>query len=203
MSIFFSHTEKALKADSPSFSILGLFSAIILMILWTSRFFLARITLYEISMRARIEKDKIIADFSSPTAFTRLKPGQTARLYLKDSSLSQYSFSSSCLPATVAKVSRKIEQGHIKAELIIQHGLTTGTTSGLLIGAVEVEVGHYTPAALILQAAGKIIKGKISVRIPIAHSYVRMPRIFLHRITSRIGDSPFELSGRKRRCLKG
>ena len=77
----FANTLRSLNADRFHASLIGLGVALVLLIAWGSWFFLARITIYEVSASAVVAKDGfIIAEFPL-TKSGRIHRGQAAWLY--------------------------------------------------------------------------------------------------------------------------
>lgn len=172
MASFFSRSLRALQTDGSHRSILGLLSAFVLMSFWAAWFFLAEVSLYEVTSAAWLEVDrvahegrqlgtilppgrfKIVADFPPSAALGHIRPGQPARLRLDGLPWIQYG----SISATVASVVGQAKDGHVRAELTIHAGLTSPIPlqQGLR-GALEVEVGCTTPALLVLRAAGKLL----------------------------------------------
>ena len=97
---------------------------------------------------------KIMTDFLPPAALGRIQPGQPARLRLEGFPWTQYG----AVAATVTSVASEVRNGWVRVEravrsdaaspIPLQHGLP---------GAIEVEVDHVSPAALILRTAGLLL----------------------------------------------
>jgi membrane fusion protein (multidrug efflux system) len=95
---------------------------------------------------------RMVASFS-PTAFGRVRTGQSARVRLDAFPWVEYG----ALRATVSQVASELHEGQARIELTVdsasarriplQHGLP---------GRVEVQVDEASPARLVLRAAGKL-----------------------------------------------
>ena len=134
----FSRTTRSLHADSFVPSLVIVIFAMILLLAWNSWFFLAQVSITEMSQSARLNHDStVVADFE-PSALTRMQAGQSAFLWLKGKT--------NPVQAIVTDVWEK------QIRLIISEpsGLTTNDS----ITQVEVEVEHASPAALVMRASG-------------------------------------------------
>jgi multidrug resistance efflux pump len=162
MSIVFPRSMRSLNADSFRGSILGLFLVAALLVAWFAWFFLAQVAVYEVADTARLEVDtlgrvgprggfKVVADFP-PAALGRIQPGQPARLRLHGFPWTQYG----SVPGAVARVEDEIQDGSLRVELALHPDPASAIPlqEGLL-GSIEVEVDHVSPARLVLRAAGQ------------------------------------------------
>ncbi len=143
---------RSLEADSFRPSWLSLLLIVAILGSWLAWFFLARITLYEVSEAAHlIREDRIVADFL-PAALGRIRPGQSARLRLDGFPWTQYG----TIPATVIRVISQDDNEWLQVELTIRPNLAPAIPFQRgLVGTVEVEVERVSPATLVLRAAGQ------------------------------------------------
>lgn len=108
---------------------------------------------------------KGIADFAPASALGRIRPGQTARLYLSGFPSAQYGY----LPATVSEVAGEARDGRIRVELATHPALSSRLPlEHGLPGTVEVEVERVTPAVLVLRTIGKVFERPVAVGSPAA-----------------------------------
>jgi len=97
---------------------------------------------------------QLVAEFEPAAAFGKLHPGQIAIVRLHGFPWAQFG----TLTAQVSQVAGEIRDGKVRVELAVrtegrsqipfQHGMP---------GTVEVEVGHTSPALLLLRSAGQLI----------------------------------------------
>ena len=150
----FSRTMRSLKSDGFRASLVGLALSMLVLVLWSAWFFLARITLYETSQSATLSSSgEITADFA-PTSLGRIAPGQAALLRLagKADSVPQ------TIPAIVLDVKDLPKQGRVRVELVTLEPppeLVAGQTNSA--GQVEVEVEQVSPALLVIRASGQFM----------------------------------------------
>lgn len=154
MSIPFSRSMRSLNTDSFRPSLVGLFFAIVLLTAWAAWFFLARVTLYEISQTARVTKEgMVVADFP-PEALGRIRPGQPALLRFGGDVGDQ----AGTIPAIVANVTNQAREGRVRVELFaLVDAAFPGPLQEGLTGQVEIEVEHVSPATLVVRASGQFL----------------------------------------------
>jgi hypothetical protein len=97
---------------------------------------------------------RAVAFYDPSTSVGRVQPGQRARVRLHGFPWTKYG----SIPATVDRVGNEPKDGQIRVELVLkpepgsriplQHGLP---------GTAEVEVERVSPAALVLDAAGRFL----------------------------------------------
>jgi hypothetical protein len=119
------------------------------LVLW---FFLAHVTLYEVSDKLELGKDgRVNVEFSSE-AIGRIETGQSAILKIDPGSEQP----GQNLPALVVSVDKK---GNRVQLLIMVPDLSPQTLGEKINGQAEVEVEHVTPAELVLRSSGKYLGG--------------------------------------------
>lgn len=150
MSIQFSRSMRSLRLDSFRATRVGLVIAVIIMLALIVWFFMARVTLYEVSSTLEWNAEgKLMATFSEE-ARARLKPGMPALLRLPQGPDQP----AMTIPAVVFDLPRDGEQVEI---LVLPNGEIMNTQAGKLTGQLDVEVEYITPAALVLRTSGKYL----------------------------------------------
>ncbi|MBN1149423.1 MAG: hypothetical protein JXA78_19330 [Anaerolineales bacterium] len=158
MSLQFSRSLRSLRADSFQAARIGMLLAIVNLLVLIAWFFLAKVTLYEISSSLSFAKNgRVIAEFPKQ-AIARIRSGQSAVLRL-ETGADQPSLT---LPALVYGVERNGTQVEL---LIMAPDLPPEALAEGLSGQVQVEVEHITPAELVLRASGTYLGGS---QIPIS-----------------------------------
>ena len=159
MSTVFTRSTRALEADGFRRSMWGVCLVAALLGAWGAWSCLARIAVYAVTDRARLEvvpsgSLKIVADFLPAAALGRLRPGQPARLRLDGFPWAQYG----SIGATVTTVASEVRDGRVRVECTVaaQPATRIPLQHGLL-GTLEVEVEQAAPAALVLRAAGQLL----------------------------------------------
>jgi hypothetical protein len=141
---------RALRLDSFRATRIGLIFAILVMLALIVWFFLAKVTLYEVSNSLELIADgKILVAFPKE-ARSRLRPGMPAILRLSQGSDQPVL----TLPAVVWDLPQGQEQVEI---LVLSDGLPLDAQQGELLGQVDVEVEYITPAELVLRTSGKFL----------------------------------------------
>ena len=152
MSLQFSRSLRSLRADSFRASRIGMVLAIVNIFVLIAWFFLAKVTLYEISSSLSLSKEgHVVAEFTDESV-ARIHAGQSAILRL-EAGPDQPSVT---LPALVFDV----ERNGTRVELLIM--VPDVPTEGLgekITGQVQVEVEYVTPAELVLRTSGKYLGG--------------------------------------------
>ena len=150
----FANTLRSLNADRFHASLIGLGVALVLLIAWGSWFFLARMTIYEISASAVVARDGfILAEFPS-TKSARIHRGQAAWLYPVLDGVKQ--------PVNITAVvtditkSPSTEPTQVKLFPILKRNQVEILAEDQKI-LVKIEVDSVTPAVLVLQASGFFI----------------------------------------------
>jgi hypothetical protein len=141
---------RALRLDSFRATRIGLVIAVLIMLALILWFFLARVTLYEVSTTLEAKPEGMILATFPAEARSRLRPGMPAILRLSPGA-DQPSLT---LPAVVWNLSAEGEQVEI---MLLSGGEALNQQSGKLSGQVDVEVEYITPAALLLRTSGKYL----------------------------------------------
>jgi hypothetical protein len=150
VSIQFSRSMRALRLDSFRATRIGLVFAIFIMLALIVWFFLAKVTLYEVSNSLELNPEgKILATFPKE-ARARLRPGMPAIVRLSQGA-DQPALT---LPAVVWDLPREGEQVAI---MVLSDGLPLDAQQAELSGQVDVEVEYITPAELVLRTSGKFL----------------------------------------------
>lgn len=148
MSIQFSRSMRALRLDSFRATRIGLIFAIFIMLALILWFFLARVTLYEVSNSVEMAADgKVLVAFSKE-ARARLRPGMPAILRLSQGPDQPVL----TLPAVIWNLPREGEKVEL---MVLADGLPVDLQQGEISGQVDVEVEYITPAELVLRTSGK------------------------------------------------
>jgi len=117
------------------------------LVLW---FFLARVTLYEVSDKLDLGRDgRVNAEFSSE-AMGRIQAGQAAIIRINPGP-EQPGLN---LPALVVNVDQKGNRAQL---LIMSPDLSPQTLGEKINGQVQVEVEYVTPAEMVLRSSGKYL----------------------------------------------
>jgi multidrug resistance efflux pump len=97
---------------------------------------------------------RAVAFYDPATSVGRVQPGQRARLRLHGFPWTKYG----SIPATVDRVGNEPKDGQIRVELVLrpERGSRIPLQHGLP-GTAEVEVERVSPAALVLDAAGRFL----------------------------------------------
>lgn len=163
MSLQFSRSMRVLRLDSYRVARLGLVVAGLLMAALIGWFFLARVTLYEVS--AAIEpgtarmgtETQMVAEFPKE-ALTRIRAGQSAWLRL-DGAADQQAVR---LPALIYEVP---PGGSKVIFVVLSPGFSAAAGGERLKGRLEVEVERVTPAQLVMRSSGQIMNQGSSVPV--------------------------------------
>lgn len=139
---------RALRLDSFRATRIGLIFAIFIMLALILWFFLARVTLYEVSNSVEMAADgKVLVAFSKE-ARARLRPGMPAILRLSQGPDQPVL----TLPAVIWNLPREGEKVEL---MVLADGLPVDLQQGEISGQVDVEVEYITPAELVLRTSGK------------------------------------------------
>lgn len=150
----FANTLRSLNADRFHASLIGLGIAMVLLIAWGSWFFLARMTIYEVSISSVVARDGfIIAEFPSAKS-GRIHRGQAAWLYPVLDGVKQ----SVNVPAVVTDIikSPSAELTRVKLFPILKRKQVEILPEGQKV-RVEIEVDSVSPAVLVLQTSGLLV----------------------------------------------
>ena len=155
MPTLFASTLRSLNADRFHASLIGLGVALVLLIAWGSWFFLARITVYEVSASAVVTRDGfVIADFPA-AKLERIRRGQAAWLYpVRDGAKQPGS-----VPAVVIDVIRSpsAEPARVKLFPVLDRDLSEILPKGQEVW-LEIEVESVSPARLVLRTSGLLVE---------------------------------------------
>jgi len=144
----FSQTMRSLGADRARLSLIGVFTLMLLVLLWLAWFFLAPIPLYESSGPLRIPLEEgIMIDFPAEY-YERIKPGQAAVLYLEANG----DRAEMSLPATVIDITADQDDG-IQVWLMPDLDDPSFYYQDNIVKQVDIEVSHITPVLLITQSS--------------------------------------------------
>jgi len=155
MSLTFSRSMRSLQLDSFRATRIGLALAVLNMLVLTGWFFLARVTLYEVSSNLAWGQQGMLAVSFPKESLARLRQGQpaTVRLNLGTDqpglALPAYLYR---LPEHDGAILFYITAHDLPANL-----LQDRRPGEKLTGVVEVEVEHVTPAELVLRSSGKYL----------------------------------------------
>jgi hypothetical protein len=150
VSIQFSRSMRSLRLDSFRATRIGLVFAIIIMLALIVWFFMAKVTLYEVSTSLEWSADgKLMVTFPKESR-ARLRPGMPAILRLPRSADQP----AMTIPAVVFDLPRDQDQVEI---MVLSSDFSPETQQGQLTGQVEVEVEYVTPAELVLRSSGKFL----------------------------------------------
>lgn len=94
---------------------------------------------------------RVVAEFAPSAAVGRVSAGQHARVRLDGFPWTEYG----TLPARVTTVGSEVREGSVRVELAVQRGVSRIPAQHGMPGAVEIEVEHVTPMALLLRTAGR------------------------------------------------
>jgi len=150
LSLQFSRSLRSLRIDSFRAARIGMILAALNMLALVLWFFLARVTIYEVSDKLSLGKDgRVNAEFSTE-AMGRIQTGQSAILRI-DPGPEQPEQS---LPALVVNV----ERGGNRVQLLIMvPDLSPQNLGEQIKGQAQVEVEYVTPAELVLRTSGKYL----------------------------------------------
>lgn len=141
---------RSLRTDSFRAARVGLILAIVIMFLLILWFFLARVTLYEVSSSVEFTHEGRVVALFQPGAMSRIRSGQSAILRL-DAGPDRQTVT---VPALVVGV----EQGGEKVEMLVFiTDIADQLMEGKIAGQVEIEVEQITPAELVLRTSGSVL----------------------------------------------
>lgn len=147
----FANTLRSLNADRFRGSLIGLGVAVVLLIAWSSWFFLARMTIYEVSASAVVARDGfVLADFPS-AKLDRIHRGQAAWLHPVPDPAEQ----PANVPAVVFDIigSPSVELTRVRLFPMPDRDQNQVLLPGQKV-RVEIEVESVSPASLVLRTSG-------------------------------------------------
>jgi hypothetical protein len=169
MAIAFSRSIRSLKMDSFRFSVFGLALAAVLLVAWMAWFFLARISLYEMSKDAKLGEDGSISVKFPAERMEMIQAGQTANIQIEGKTPQNGNSPESptgtngraiTAHAMVMKVQKAAEgekEGQVDLMLIdefyAQELLLAASDTSPAKLMVQIEVERVAPFALIQRAA--------------------------------------------------
>ncbi|MGQ4806996.1 hypothetical protein NKDENANG_00334 [Candidatus Entotheonellaceae bacterium PAL068K] len=144
----FPRTVQALQATDFRRALVTLSLLIVIVGLWFAWFFLAKITLFDISEPMPVSGDEIlVANFPFKTS-GRLQRGQTAFVQLTGNTGTAVG----PVPALVTEVEERPDIGKVQVTLFVFWALATSVPpQNGLMGQVEIEVEYVSPATLVLR----------------------------------------------------
>lgn len=172
----FSRTMRSLQTDNFYISLAGLITAIVLAIMWGSWFFMAQVTLHEVSQNVQVtDKESVVTEFPSdahgvtqrtqstrrrvvvadfpPEAMETIRPGQVALLRLEGKIGKQ----TGTIPAIVINVTSHPRGGGLVELLAEIDANAPNPFEEGVGGEVKIEVEYITPAALVMRASGLFV----------------------------------------------
>jgi hypothetical protein len=150
LSLQFSRSLRVLRLDSFRATRVGLLLAAALMALLIVWFFLARVTLYEVSSAIRPGVEGRLTVTFAPEALPRLRTGQAAWLRLELGGEGQ----SVRYPALVYDVPLEGRQVEVA---VLSPDFPRDLSAERLQGQVEVEVAYVTPAELVMRTSERML----------------------------------------------
>jgi hypothetical protein len=150
MSLQFSRSMRVLRLDSFRAARVGLVLAAVNMALLIAWFFLARVTLYEVSTGLKPSAEGRLTATFPQESMSRLRTGQSAWLRLDAGAEAQ----PVRYPALVYDMPAQSNQVEI---VVLAPDFPTDLPAERLKGQVEVEVEYVTPAALLLRTSNRAL----------------------------------------------
>ena len=158
VSIQFSRSVRSLQIDSSRLTLVGLGLGIIMMVALILWFFLARITLFEISTSATFDQNRRVQATFSPEGLSRIQPGQAALVRL--------SAPGDQRPIAIPAMVYDTQKGKGQVELILlEDPFGQSGIPSQLSARAEVEVEYINPAMLVMRASGKFLNRS---RLPVS-----------------------------------
>lgn len=145
----FVRSLRSVNSDGFRPNLVTLVLALCLLVAWLSWFFLARITLYEVSQNIEIGERGIVAHFE-PGLEAPIHEGQTATIHIAGDA----GRSLGAIPAVVMRSSSRSSDGHTVATLFPLENEEILRLDEETTGRVEVEVEYLSPALLVARASG-------------------------------------------------
>ena len=144
----FARSTRSLQNSNFYRSLVSLIIVVGLLGLWLAWFFLAQVTLYEISEPSQISISEIIEVNFSSQAQGRLQRGQMAFLKLDGHIGAEVG----PIPSMILEVDNQPEAGQVQTTMLVLWPLVpTVPAQENLTGQIEVEVEHLSPARLIMR----------------------------------------------------
>lgn len=152
MSIAFSRSTAALRADSHRVALIGLLAAIPLILIWIGWFLLATVAVREISSELVPGRPGEVNAIFTAGAGANIRQGQDALLRLVDEFGQER-----IVPAIVSRATRAGD-GQLTVQLAPRPEFVENEPlPDPLQGQAEIEIEQITPAVLVLRAAGQLV----------------------------------------------
>jgi hypothetical protein len=152
MPMTFSHSTRALQADTGHRALTTVLVTLLLLGLWSVWFGLARVPIYETTATAQLINANRARALFPINALSRIQPGQPAQLHLDNYPSTQFGH----LPATVTSLHRRSQEDQVQVELTLLPALANSLPRQPgLTGVARIEVERVTPLTLMLRAAGQ------------------------------------------------
>jgi len=150
VSLPFSRSVRSLGIDSYRASRIGMVLALVIMIVLLAWFFLAKVTLYEVSSDLSFTADGHVLAYFPKESLKRIQPGQPVilRVYYDTEQTAL------TLPAMVISTEKDGEQVEIIVNSEEAYSLPLQED---LTGQVQVEIEYVTPATLVRRASGSYL----------------------------------------------
>lgn len=150
MSLPFSRSVRSLDIDSYRASRIGMILALVIIIVLLAWFFLAKVTLYEVSSDLTFTEDGRVLAYFPEESLKRIQPGQPVilRVYYDPDQATL------TLPAMVISTEKDGEQVEI---IVISEDVSSLPLQEDLTGQVQVEIEYVTPATLVRRASGSYL----------------------------------------------
>lgn len=148
MALSFPRSLRALQNDGFRPSLIVLIITILLLIAWGAWFFLAQVTIYEASRDFQVGANRTLLVTYAPSALARIRASQKALVRL-DVGVGEPPMS---YPALVMNTPESnAPDQRVEIYVLAPEPLPMG-----LVGTVQVEVDHVSPAMLIMRPVGQL-----------------------------------------------
>lgn len=155
MSTSFSRSIRSIESDSYRVSLTSLSLAMLLLLVWLLWFFLARVTIYEMSTTATFTNEETVVASYPPESYGRIKQGQKALLYIDD----MIGTASGTIPAVVTEVHARSskERIHVTIYPLFQEPMPTQPLNDTDV-TVRIESEYVAPAVLVMRTVGIFVE---------------------------------------------
>ena len=162
----FERSMRSLEVSDPRKLIVALITTILLLVLWLLWFFLARITIYQISQPIDITESEVIIAKFPLEASQVLKPGQVANLIIDGN----IGVDLGPISGSVAQISREAEVGIVEVSIFMNWEQVPQlySLSNLvdLTGKIQIEVEQVSPATMVIRAANSAVAASPDQTLP-------------------------------------
>ena len=165
MSLPFSRSIRSLNIDSYRVARIGMVLALVIMIALLAWFFLAKVTLYEVSSDLTFTKDGNVLAYFPSESLKRINPGQPVILRV----YSDPDQAALTLPGMVINTEEGGEQVEI---VVISDDALSLPLQEDLTGQAQVEIEYVTPATLVRRASGSYLNNS---QFPVSPQDVDQP----------------------------